>query len=235
MGRMPEHALIKRITRWRMLGAFAAVAIVAAAATLSGSVAQGRVVSGVGGTTTTQLLADTIAIATGGGTVEPNPTTIASFGVNGKRPPGFVQNGTGTAQGRINYDVHAQMQGRHVNVPVTFMNAEIASPQTGNQTGGRAQLIGDCSGPGAECPSSPPGIQSVLVYVEDNSDSGADSDKFQISYCTSPASVVVTGGGLCPVIGPLLFLRTGNIQIRTNVSGSGGNAPTSARAPIRLP
>jgi hypothetical protein len=217
-----------------MIGAFAAVATVAAAATLSGSVAQGRVDPLAPQPAGTQLDANTIAIATGGGTVEPDPTMIASFGITGKRPAGFVQNGTGAAQGRINYSKHAQVAGRHVNVPVTFMLAEIASPQTGNQTGGKAMLIGDCQATGAECPSTLPGMKSVRVYVEDNSDSGAGSDKFQISYCTSTASETVTLPA-CPLVEPLVFLRTGNIQIRTNVSGSGGNAPTSARAPIRLP
>ncbi len=232
---MPEHAVLKRVTRWRMVGAFAAVAIVAATATVTGSVAQGRVDPGVAGRAATALSVDTIAIVTGGGTVEPDPTVVASLGLNGKRPAGFNPPGTnGAAQGRINFDKHAQIAGRHVNVPVTFMTAEIANPQTGNQTGGKAELIGDCQATGAECPSQPPGIKSVLVHVEDNSDSGAGSDVFRIFYCTSTASETVTAP-ICPVIDADVFLRTGNIQIRTNVSGSGGNAPTSARAPIRLP
>jgi hypothetical protein len=218
-----------------MLGAFAAVAVVAAGATLSGGVAQGRVDPGVAQQAATQLSVDTIAVATGGGTVEPDPTVVASFGLNAKRPAGFNPPGTnGDAQGRINFNKHAQLAGRHVNVPVKFMTAEIANPQTGNQTGGKAQLIGDCQASGAECPSSPPGIKSVLVYVEDNSDAGAGSDVFRISYCTSTASQTVTAP-ICPVLDADVFLRSGNIQIRTNVSGSGGNAPTSARAPIRLP
>ena len=142
MGRMQEHAVLKRVTRWRMLGALAAAVTVAAAATLSGSVAQGRVDPGIEGRAVTQLSVDTIAIVTGGGTVEPDPTVVASFGLNGKRPAGFNPPGTnGAALGRINFDKHAQLAGRHVNVPVTFMTAEIASPQTGNQTGGKAQLL----------------------------------------------------------------------------------------------
>jgi hypothetical protein len=231
---MPENARVNRTTRWRMIGALSAVTIVAAAATLSGSVAQGRVDPLAPQPAGTALDANTIAMATGGGTVQSDATTVASFGINAKRPPGFVQDGTGVAQGRINYDKHAQMAGRHVNVPVKYMLAEIASPQTGNQTGGKAQLIGDCQAPGAECPTTPPGIKSVVVYVEDNSDSGADSDVFRITYCTSTAAQFLT----LPACGlPELdtTIRTGNIQIRTNVSGSGGNAPTSARAPIRLP
>jgi hypothetical protein len=233
---MPKHGLVKRITRWRMIGAFAAVATVAVAATLTGSVAQGRVDPGLAGRAATLLSVDTIAIATGGGTIESDPTTIASFGINAKRPAGFNPPGTnGAAQGRINYDKHAQVAGgRHVNVPVAFMTAEIANPQTGNQTGGKAELVGDCQAPGAECPTALPGTKSVLVHVEDNSDSGAGFDVFRILYCTSTASQTIVSP-VCPFTEADITLRTGNIQIRTNVSGSGGNAPTSARAPIRLP
>jgi hypothetical protein len=118
---------------------------------------------------------------------------------------------------------------------VTFMNAEIATTQTPNHTGGRAQLVGDCTAPGADCPSATPSYQSVLVYVEDNADSGAGTDKFQISYCTSAASVTVTGNGIC-MPDALVVLRTGNIQIRTSGSSNGGGtAPTAVRAPIRKP
>jgi hypothetical protein len=233
---MPEHEGLRRATRWRMLGALMAAAVLAVGATLSGGVAQGRVAPPDGQPSADQLSPDTIAVVTGGGTVQADPTTVASFGLNGKRAADFVQNGTGAAQGRINYDKHAQVAGRHVNVPVTFMNAEIATTQTPNGTGGRAQLVGDCTAPGAECPSSPPGVQSVLVYVEDNTDSGAGSDKFQIFYCTSAASVTITGGGVCPASDLLVVLRTGNIQIRTSGSSNGGgSAPTAVRAPIRKP
>ena len=232
---MPTPAVPKRITRWQTLSGLLAVAIVAVGATLSGDVAQGRVAPPDGQPTAQQLDPNTIAIVTGGGTVQADPTTVASFGLNAKRPAGFIQNGTGAAQGRINYDKHAQLAGRHVNVPVTFMNAEIAATQTPNHTGGRAQLVGDCTQPGAECPSATPSYQSVLVYVEDNADSGAGSDKFEIFYCTSAASVTVISP-TCPLFDTLVFLRTGNIQIRTNDSGNGGgSAPTAVRAPIRKP
>jgi hypothetical protein len=230
---MPQDRLVKRITRWRIISALTAVAIVAAAATQSGSVAQGRV-DPLAPHPAGSLDANTIAIATGGGTVQSDPVTIASFGINAKRPAGFVPDGTGAAQGRINYNKHAQVAGRHVNVPVKYMLAEIASPQTGNQTGGKAQLIGDCQAPGAECPTTTPATKSVVVYVEDNADSGADHDVFRITYCTSTAAEFLTFA----VCGPAdldTTIRTGNIQIRTNVSGSGGNAPTSARAPFRVP
>jgi hypothetical protein len=232
---MPEHALVKRSKRWRMLGAFAAVAIVAAAATLSGSVAQGRVNPGPQAGYATALSLDTVAIVTGGGTFYTDPPanqTIASFGLTAKRPAGFTM---GQAQGRINFDQHANITGRtHTNVPVAYMQAEIASPQTGNQTGGRAQLYGDCTQTQTECGGAPPGTGTVIVYVEDNSDSGAGSDKIQITYCQGTPQQVSQGGGLCGAAGPLTTLRTGNIQIRTNVTGS-GQAPAAPRAPRLRP
>src|SRR4051812_48232650 len=56
-----------------------------------------------------QVSADTIAMATGGGTIytDPTHTTLASFGINGKRPAGFSSGQGGPAQGRINFDNHA--------------------------------------------------------------------------------------------------------------------------------
>ena len=121
-----------------------------------------------------QLSTDTVAIATGGGTIytDPTHTTIASFGINGKRPAGFQSGTGGPAQGRINFDDHANVAGRHLNVPVTFMLAEIAQPQTGNQTGGHAQLIGDCTQPQTDCSGGPPGTPAVA--------------------CQSPSSTAVT-------------------------------------------
>jgi hypothetical protein len=116
------------------------------------------------------------------------------------------------------------------------MTAEIASPQTGNQTGGKAQLFGDCTQPQADCGGAPGTTQTVIVYVEDNSDSGAGADKIQITYCSSSPQDTAAGNGVvCGLPSPLVTLRTGNIQIRTTVTGSGGQAPTAARAPIRLP
>src|SRR5438128_1386887 len=93
---------------------------------------------------------DTAALVTGGGTVLAaplDPNTVASFGLNARRPAGFT--GGGAAQGRINYDKHAMASGRHVNVPVVLMEAVI----TPNGTGGQASLVGDCTAPGAECPT----------------------------------------------------------------------------------
>lgn len=182
-----------------------------------------------------QLSTDTQAMATGGGTMYTDPahTTIASLGINAKRPAGFAPGQGGPAQGRVNFDNHANLAGRHINVPVTYMLAEIAQPQSGNQTGGHAQLIGDCTQSGTEC-GGPVGTQSVLVDVTDNSDSGANSDTVSISYCSSSPQQTATS----PICGPAVFsgtLRTGNIQIRVNISSSGGNAPTAALAKRRLP
>src|SRR3989454_903205 len=96
---------------------------------------------------------------------------------------------------------------------------------------GQGQLIGDCTAPASECPSNTPAFQSVLVYVQDNSDTGAN-DVFQISFCTGPAVVSPLGCGAAEGGA----LRTGQIQIRASVPGSGGmSVPTAARAPLRLP
>jgi hypothetical protein len=181
------------------------------------------------------------AVVTGGGTViAPSGfgTAVASFGLNAKRPPGFT--GGGMATGRINYNKHAQSSnGRHTNVPVMMMEAQTSTTPTPNGTGGKATLSGNCGDPTSECPT---GTASVIVYVEDNGDSGGGIDVFRIFFCTVPAflpdpttfdpTMPPTGcqgpeGGL---------LRTGNIQVRvTGPSGSAGMAPTAARAPIRLP
>jgi len=135
----------------------------------------------------------------------------------------------GAALGRINYDKHAQVPNRHVNVPVTFMNVELSATPSPNGTGGRAQLIGDCTVAGSECPT---GMSSVLVYVEDNSDTGAN-DKFNISYCVGSASVAPTG---CGAAEGGTTTRSGQIQIRpTGPSGSVGNGATAARVPLRVP
>jgi hypothetical protein len=222
---MQESAAIRRITRWRVLGAVVAAAIVAIGATLSSGVAQGRVDPSSAGATRTQISPDTDGRVTGGGTVVVQVNVVASFGINGKRPTGFTG---GAAVGRINYDKHAPGTGRHVNVPVVFMSVELSATPSTNGTGGKAQLVGDCNAPGSECPA---GFQSVLVYVEDNSDTGG-GDKFEISYCPGQASVSSPGcvgleGGT---------IRTGNIQIRpSGGTGSSGSVPTAFRAPIRLP
>jgi hypothetical protein len=152
---------------------------------------------------------DIVAKATGGGTVTVPVNVVASFGFNGKRPPGF--DGGGFATGRINYDRHAITPGgRHVNVPVTLMQAEII----GN--GGRATLSGDCGGVGAECSNS---ANSVIVYVEDNGEPGTN-DKFKIFFCElAPFLPPTDFNGTTPPVGCTLgveggTLRSGNIQVR---------------------
>ncbi len=183
------------------------------------------------GSSPNALPTDTVGIATGGGTIALGPI-VASFGLNAKRPANFT--GGGAATGRINYTKHANVAGgRHVGVPVTFMSIVLTTTPTPNGTGGNAQIVGDCTAPGAECPSNAPGpaFQSVLVYVEDNADSGANSDFFQISYCTDPATSI-PGGCLATDGGPL---RSGNIQIRPNSGGAGGSAPTGSLLARRHP
>jgi len=213
------------------VGAITAVALLAIALTVPGRLAQASVYAPEGRSSAV-LSGDTTAFATGGGTVSPDGIIVASFGINAKRPGATFT--TGAAQGRINYDKHANVTaGRHVNVPVNFMMAEITPiPGSPNGTGGRAQLGGSCSDVGAECPT---GTAGVLVTVTDNSDSGAGSDMFQIQFCstagspgTPPSNCGLAEGGL---------LRTGNIQIRSSgpSATSGNTAITAAKAPLRLP
>src|SRR6266550_3048858 len=174
-GRMPYPSL-ERIARSRVLPAIAVLALCAGVA-LSGSVAQGRVESLTGSNLVSSQSQDTTAKVTGGGTVLAWPTyatTIASFGLNARRPQGYVSGPT--AVGRVTYNRHRNSVGRHVNAPVTQMQAFKGS----GQTGGSASIIADCTPP-AECP---PATDYVLVYVEDNSDSGAGSDVFRIFDCT---------------------------------------------------
>jgi hypothetical protein len=230
---MRQHRLVKRITRWRTLCSIAAVVVVAVGAAISSSDAQGRV-DPIEQPTGTVLNPDVLGSATGGGsvTITAVPVNIlASFGINGKRPPGFVQNGSGAALGRINYDKHAQVAGRHVNVPVTFMQVELSTTPSPNGTGGKAQLIGDCTQAGVECPANTPAFQSVLVYVEDNSDVANTADKFQISFCTGVASASPLGCGVAEG-GPI---RTGQIQIRPSAGGGSPVVPTAAGAPRLRP
>jgi hypothetical protein len=232
---MRDKRITRRVTRSRALWSLAVAGMMCISAATSASVAQGRVTPGFESSASTVLSPDTIGRATGGGTVTiPSvpQNILASFGINGKRPAGFVQNGTGTAVGRINYDKHAQVAARHVNVPVTFMTVELSATPSPNGTGGKAQLIGDCTQANVECPSGMPAIQSVVVYVEDNSDTGAN-DKFQIQFCTDPASASVNQA-TCSVAegGPI---RTGQIQIRPSPSGGSTQAPTHIAAPRLQP
>lgn len=232
---MRDKRITRRVTRSRALLSLAAAGMMCIAAATSASVAQGRVTPAFETPVSSVLSPDTIGLATGGGsvTVTGVPNILASFGINGKRPAGFVQNGTGTAQGRINYDKHAQVTaGRHVNVPVTFMTLELSATPTTNGTGGKAQLIGDCTQANVECPSNTPAFQSVIVYVEDNSDTGGN-DVFRIQFCTDPASASVNQATCTPAEGGPI--RTGQIQIRPSPSGGSTMAPTHVAAPRLQP
>ena len=137
---------------------------------------------------------------TGGGTVivaSGTQTVLASFGLDGRVPSA----GSSETVGRITYD---EVNGLHVDVPVTSMTA-LTSPTPGpNGTGGTATLVGDCSAAGATCPS---GVSSVRVDVEDNADSGAGTDVFQISFCSDHVGTICAP----PKGGPL---RSGDIQVQ---------------------
>jgi hypothetical protein len=226
---MPYPA-VERLAKSRLVSTIAVLAL-CIGAVLSGSVAQGRVDPMIGARAASAQSADTTAKVTGGGTVlaaPTYPTTVASFGVNARRPPGFIAGGA--AIGRINYNRHRNSVGRHVNVPVSQM--QVASNPLGpNGTGGSATLAGDC---GTECP---PTMASVLVYVEDNSDSGAGSDVFRIFFCTGSATL--PGPGFTGITAPSGCdgpeggtLRTGNIQVRGDAGVVGEQTSTAAAAGI---
>ncbi len=235
IGRM-NQALTLRDTRtpWSV----AAALLVSVGVVVSAGIAEGRVDPSTGQPTASLISPGTNAIVTGGGTVVATPgsaTTVSSFGLNAKRPVGYTG---GEAQGRINYDRHSSAPGRHVNVPVTRMEAETNNLPP-NSTGGKAILAGNCGGAGNECPTN---IQSVLVYVEDNSDSGGGFDVFRIFICNVPAFLPdpLTFDPTSPpdnCTGPEggLTIRTGNIQVRPGGGSGSGQAPTAARAPLRLP
>ena len=235
-----QNGLTHRITRSRRGWWLAAVVVVASGVALSASIAQGRAELGSAPAASSQLSQDTVAIVTGGGTVEVPQfpqNILASFGVNAKRPAGFT--GGGAASGRINFDQHANIPGRRVNAPVLFMTAAMSATPSANGTGGSAAMSADCTAPAAECPT---GNASVLVYVEDNSDQGANNDVFRIFYCTTAAAVPppafdgtiasAPAGCTAPTVGPI---RTGNIQVRSTITGTSSSVPTAARAPFRLP
>ena len=221
---------LERIARSRVVSTITILALCAGAA-LSGSVAQGRMDALTGSPLVSSQSQDTTAKVTGGGTVLAAtlyPTTIASFGLNARRPPGF--SGGATAVGRINYDRHRNSVGRHVNAPVVLMQAF----NSGGQSGGSATIAGDCTAPGSECPT---GDMSVLAYVEDNADPGAGSDVFRIFFCSLGPTLPGPGfnGGTAPTgcDGPEGGnLRTGNIQVRTDAGVLGEQTATAAAAGI---
>jgi hypothetical protein len=236
-----RYAPIHHIPRSRLTAIIAVFAIVVSIA-LSEQPAQGRVdpVTGtraasvkIADTTTMREAsqsADTTAKVTGGGTVLATPTyptTVASFGLNARRPQGYI--GGGAALGRINYNRHRNSVGRHVNITVSQMQAFDGN----GQTGGSASLIGDCTPPN-ECS---PGTSFVLVYVEDNSDSGAGSDVFRIFDCTGFPVLPGPGfNGSTPPPGCAAgeggLLRTGNIQVRGDPAVVGEQISTAAAAGI---
>jgi hypothetical protein len=225
---MPYPAL-ERIARLRVVSTVAVIALCAGIA-LSGSVAQGRVDSLTGSRLASSQSPDTTAKVTGGGTVLATPTyttTIASFGLNARRPQGYISGPT--AVGRVNYNRHRNSTGRHVNAPVTQMQAFKGN----GQTGGSATIAADCTPP-AECP---PGTTYVLVYVEDNSDSGAGSDVFRIFSCSGSLGLPgPTFNGTTPPEFCSAFeggtLRTGNIQVRGDAGVLGEQTSTAAAAGI---
>jgi hypothetical protein len=231
-GRMPYPSL-ERIARSRVTSTIAVLAL-CVGLVLSGSVAQGRVTTLPGSNVVSSQSQDTVAKATGGGTVlaaPMYPTTIASFGLNARRAVGFAAGGTAT--GRINYNRHRNSAGRHINVPVTLMQAS-SSPRPPNQTGGSATIVGDCTAAGSQCA---PGNLSVDVYVEDNADSGAGADVFRIFFCNVvPTLPGPTFDGITPpdgCTGPEGGnLRTGNIQVRGDAGVLGEQMATAAAAGI---
>lgn len=203
---------IERIARSRMAAGIVVLAVVVSVA--------------LSGRAFAVQSADTVAKVTGGGTVLAVPlyaTTIASFGLNARRPQGFVSGGG--AVGRINYDRHRNSTGRHVNIPVALMQAE-SLPTPPNGTGGTATIVGDCTVPGSECPG---GTLSALVYVEDNGDSGAGTDMFKISFCGGPAQLPSPEGCSAFEGG---MLRTGNIQVRGDAGVLGEQIATAGAAGI---
>src|SRR5688572_32546550 len=223
-------SLDQRIRRSRLASWSAILAIVIGIG-LSPGIAQGRVDPTSSAGILQALEPDAIAKVTGGGNVLAVPTypnTVASFGLNARRPVGFA--GGGSAQGRINYDRHRSTTGRHVNVPVVLMQALISGTPTPNGTGGKAAIVGDCS-LGSTCP---PGDLSVVVYTEDNSDSGAGSDVFKIYFCESSPVLPppnFSGGSLADCDGPEGGnVRSGNVQVRSTPGDAGEQMITAGTA-----
>jgi hypothetical protein len=213
--------------------ALVAVAVILMGAVTSTNVAQGRV-DLTSHVSASQQSDDTVSKATGGGTVfaYPQPDrTVSSFGVNARRPVGFTTGGL--AEGRINYNRHRGGTGRHVNAPVILMESENSGTPGPNGTGGSASLIADCTVGQATCP---PGNVQAVVYVDDNSDSGANSDIFRIFFCNAPQALPLPdlsdpGAELQGCSGPEGgLLRTGNIQVRAQAGLAGEAMATAAAA-----
>jgi hypothetical protein len=223
-----QYPVIEHLRRSRALATAVTVAITMGLV-ISGTAAQAKVDPANGGPQRTLLSEDAVAKINGGGTVlakQAYPTTVASFGVNARRPSGFVSGGA--AQGRINYDRHINMSDRHVNAPVSYMQAS-PTPQPPNQTGGEALLLADCTN--ATCPS---GTTFVIVYVKDVTDPGAGQDMFNIYFCSGPfqpPTGFVPGAMITGCNGPEGdALRSGNIQVRGDAATIGETMTTAAGA-----
>jgi hypothetical protein len=237
-----RYSLYERLRRSRVVSSLLILAIV-----MSISISAGKAMARVDAfsrSASTLLDPNALAKVTGGGTVLAKPmmpAPVSSFGLNARRPVNFT--GGGFAEGRINYDRHKNMADRHVNVPVTVMEAAPA-PQPPNGTGGDALVVGDCTAQGATCPaltSQGNPVQSAIVYVEDRATPGAAQDFFQIYFCSSPAVLppgFVPRGPIAECDGPEGdLLRSGNIQIRGDAAvvgeliGTAGGSGAYASTP----
>ena len=218
-----SFTLAHRVRRSRV-ASLLAVLLITFGIALSPDVVQARVDPLSGSDARSPQDPGTVGKVTGGGTVLAQPTyntTIASFGLNARRPVNFL--GDGVAEGRIMYDRHRNSTGRLVNVKVVLMQATAMNTPP-NGTGGSATIVGDCSLPGSTCPTT----GSALVYVEDNSDDGSVPDKFTITFCSgAPALPTPTGCNTGAAEGGTL--RTGNIQIHPD-PGFAGEAISTAGA-----
>jgi hypothetical protein len=228
------YSQFERLRKSRVGSSIVVLAIVMSISLTAGR-AMARVDPLASQSTATSLDADALAKVTGGGTVlaKPmSPAPVASFGLNARRPVGFL--GGGVAEGRINYDRHKNMANRHVNVPVVYMQAAPA-PQPPNQTGGDALIVGDCTAQGATCPAltalGDP-VQSAVVYVEDRATPGASQDFFQIYFCSTPAGPPLNFTPRVAIAGcdgpEGDLLRSGNIQIRGDAAVAGEMVGTAA-------
>lgn len=223
----------RRIARSQIAWSIAII-VLSVFVAVGSSRAQARVDTLSGGALATQLSADVVAKVTGGGNVlavPTFPTTIASFGLNARRPVGFT--GGGAAEGRISYDRHRNSTGRHVNVPVVQMEGLISGTPNPSGSGGTAAIVGDCSAVGATCP---PGDLSAVVFVDDKSDQGAGNDVFKIFFCEGLPQLPppnFNGGSLAGCEGPEGgTLRTGNIQVRPDAAVVGEAIATAAAAGV---
>ena len=227
-----RYSVIERIRSARFIASVPAVLMVMSLAFSAGT-AQAQVKEASTGQSPSVLDPNALAKVTGGGTVLAKPTfmtTVASFGLNARRPVGF--SGGETAEGRIEYDRHRNMTDRKVNVPVVLMDASPV-PMPPNETGGDALLIGDChpTQGSATCPSTPT-TNSVIVYVKDVTDSGAGQDIFNIYFCSgapSPVTGFVPGAPIPDCQGPEGdTLRSGNIQVRGDAAVVGETIASAA-------